>query len=72
MKLPLPSSAGYCIMSICDEGGRDVEFLEVYSTVTAIFADYTPVYFVVTSKALNRIEAKRDSAYHSCLGAPMA
>jgi len=47
MKLPLPSS-------VCDDGGRDAKFLEIYSTVTDIFAEYTPVYFVVTSKALHR------------------
>jgi hypothetical protein len=72
MKLPLSSSAGCCIKSLYDDGGRDAEFLEIYSTVTDIFAEYTPVYFIVTSKALNIIESKRDSAYHCCLGAPMA
>jgi len=47
MKLPLNSS-------VCDDGGRDDEFLEIYSNVTDIFAEYTSVYFIVTSKALHR------------------
>ena len=65
MKLPLSSS-------VCDDGDRDAEFFEIYSTVTDIFAEYTPVCFIVTSKALNRIQCTRDSAYHSCFGASMA